>query len=75
MQFEAVCSLQFETKFDSRVTFHKKTLNVIAKSLDSDGEGYQLSPVMVEVMEARRNFPFPNYIFLVFSLKFYYGLL
>lgn len=53
IQFEAVCSLQYETKFDSRVNFHKRTLNVISK-YDSDSEGYQISPVMVELIENRR---------------------
>ncbi|CAL8111572.1 unnamed protein product [Orchesella dallaii] len=53
VQFEAVCNLQFETKFDSRVTFHKKQLSILAKSMDTDSEGYQLSPVMVELVESR----------------------
>lgn len=53
VQFEAVCSLQYETKFDSRVNFHKRTLNVISK-FDTDSEGYQISPVMVELIENRR---------------------
>lgn len=55
VQFEAVCNLQFETKFDSRVTFHKKQLSLIPKSMDTDSEGYQISPVMVEIIESRRN--------------------